>query len=75
MTIGEAKELFGYASRASALMLHAAEALPPEQLEAPVVSSFPSIIATLAHIAGAEWIWLRRWLGESPASASAWEAS
>jgi uncharacterized damage-inducible protein DinB len=72
MTLEEAKELFGYASWATALMLHAVEALPQEQVEAPAVSSFPSIGATLAHLVGAEWLWLRRWRGESPASASLW---
>jgi uncharacterized damage-inducible protein DinB len=34
---------------------------------------FPSINATLAHIVGAEWLWLRRWQGKSPTSAPAWE--
>jgi uncharacterized damage-inducible protein DinB len=72
MTTAEARQLFGYGSWATALMFSAAEALTQEQLEAPVASSFPSINATLAHVIGAEWIWLRRWLGESPASMPAW---
>jgi uncharacterized damage-inducible protein DinB len=50
----------------------AAEALPAEQLGASAASSFPSIGATLAHIVGAEWVWLRRWLGESPTNVPAW---
>ena len=72
MTIDEARELFGYGSWATALMIGAAEALTREQLEAPVTSSFPSIGATLAHIAGAEWLWLCRWQGESPTSMPIW---
>ena len=72
MTTEEARELFGFGSWATARMFSAAEALPPEELDAPAVSSFPSLRATLAHIVGAEWIWLRRWLGESPASAPVW---
>ena len=72
MTIAEAKEIFGYASWATALVLQAAESLPREQLDAPAVSSFPSIGATLSHIVGAEWLWLRRWQGESPTSAPIW---
>jgi uncharacterized damage-inducible protein DinB len=72
MTIAEAREMFGYGSWATALMFIAAEALTQEQLEALAVSSFPSIHATLAHIVGAEWIWLRRWLGDSPTSAPVW---
>ncbi len=65
--------LFGYGSWANALVLAAAEALPPEQFDAAIASSFPSLGATLAHMIGAEWIWLRRWLGESP-PAPAWAA-
>jgi uncharacterized damage-inducible protein DinB len=72
MTTAEAREMFDYGSWATALMFDAAEALTQEQLEAPAVSSFPSIHATLAHIVGAEWIWLRRWLGDSPTSAPVW---
>ena len=72
MTIHEAKELFDYGSWANALMLGAAEALTSEQLAAPLASSFPSVIATLGHIVGVEWLWLRRWLGESPMSIADW---
>jgi len=72
MTTGEAKELFDYGSWANARMLAAAEGLAAEQLDAAAASSFPSVRATLAHIVAAEWIWVRRWLGESPASAPAW---
>lgn len=72
MTTDEATELFGYGSWATALMFGAAEALTQEQLETLAASSFPSIRATLAHIVGAEWIWLRRWLGDSPTAVPAW---
>ncbi len=72
MTIDEARELFGYGSWATALMISVAEALTREQIEAPATSSFPSIGATLAHIVGAEWLWLRRWQGESPPSMPIW---
>ncbi len=72
MTTAEAMELFEYGSWANARTFAAAEALAREQLEASVASSFPSVLATLAHIVGAEWIWLRRWQGESPATAPAW---
>ena len=75
MTIDEARELFSYGSWATALMISAVEALPQEQIEAPAVSSFPSIGTTLAHIVVAEWTWLRRWLGDSPASAPAWASA
>ncbi|PYS43172.1 MAG: damage-inducible protein DinB [Acidobacteria bacterium] len=34
--------------------------------------SHGSIFGTLLHMAGAEWIWLERWHGHSPAKAEAW---
>jgi len=66
MTIGEVRELFAYGSWANALVFEAASALSEEQLHQSLASSFPSVGGTLAHIVGAEWVWLRRWLGESP---------
>ena len=73
MTIDEARELFGYGSWATGRMVGAAEALTEAQFEAEATSSFPSIGATLAHIVGAEWIWLRRWLGDNPTSVPIWK--
>lgn len=75
MTIDEARELFRYGAWATGRMFDAAGALTAEQFAAHVTSSFPSFGATLAHIVGAEWIWLRRWLGESPLGMPAWVAS
>jgi uncharacterized damage-inducible protein DinB len=72
MTTQEARQLFDYASWATARMFSAAEALTAEQLEAPLVSSFPSLLATLAHIVETEWVWLRRWRGESPTADPGW---
>ena len=45
-------------------MFTSIEVLPPQQVESTTVSSHPSILSTLAHVIGVEWIWLRRWLGE-----------
>jgi uncharacterized damage-inducible protein DinB len=75
MTTDEAAELFAYGSWATARMIRAVETLTQEQLEAVGTSAFPSVLATIAHIVGAEWIWLRRWLGESPASAPVWAST
>lgn len=74
MTIGEVRELFAYCAWANALAFDAASQLSKEQLGQSVASSFPSVHGTLAHIVGAEWIWLRRWLGESPSSFPEWVA-
>jgi uncharacterized damage-inducible protein DinB len=46
--------------------LASAEELSPEQLSRNLGSSFGSVLDTLVHIYFAEWIWYRRWQGESP---------
>jgi uncharacterized damage-inducible protein DinB len=47
-------------------LFDAVEPLPQEQFMRDMGSSFRSIRDTLAHNYFAEWIWLRRWQGESP---------
>jgi uncharacterized damage-inducible protein DinB len=74
MTTGEARELFAYDSWANALVFEGASALSEEHLAHSIASSFPSVGGTLAHMVGAEWVWLRRWLGESPSSFPDWVA-
>jgi uncharacterized damage-inducible protein DinB len=58
--------LFDYNAWANARALDASAALSPEEFVRDLGNSFPSVRDTLAHILGAEWIWLRRWQGESP---------
>jgi uncharacterized damage-inducible protein DinB len=72
MTTGEARELFAYDAWANGLVFEAAAGLSEEQLAHVVASSFPSVVGTLAHLVGAEWVWLRRWLGESPGGFPDW---
>ncbi len=72
MTIDEARELLEYGSWANAQVYETAKELTQEQLEAAVAGSFPSIQGTLAHIIWVEWLWLRRWQGESPTSLPDW---
>jgi uncharacterized damage-inducible protein DinB len=72
MTADEARELFAYCVWANGRLFDAAEALTPDQLSIPVASSFPSVRGTLGHIVAAEWVWLRRWLGESPTAMPGW---
>jgi uncharacterized damage-inducible protein DinB len=74
MTTGEVQELFAYDAWANVLVFEAASALSEEQRDQSIASSFPSLGATLAHIVGAEWLWLRRWLGESPSGFPDWVA-
>lgn len=66
MQTADVKRLYGYNDWANARMLAAIEELSDEQRTRTIPSSFPTIQETLTHIAFAEWVWLRRWLGESP---------
>jgi uncharacterized damage-inducible protein DinB len=47
-------------------LLAAVSALDSEQYARPMGSSFSSVRDTLNHLYFAEWIWYRRWQGESP---------
>lgn len=72
MNLAEIKHLFEYTQWANALVNDAAAQLSAEQLHADVGISHGSIFGTLLHMAGAEWIWLERWHGHSPAGPEAW---
>ncbi len=58
--------LYEYNSWANRRTLDACAVLTPEQFTKDLGSSFPSVRDTLAHIYGAEWIWLERWQGRTP---------
>lgn len=74
--ISEIRELYGYNRWANHRMLDAAATLTAEQLTRDLHSSFPSVQATLAHVLSVEWVWLQRWLGDSPTSIpSEWDLS
>ncbi len=68
----ELKQLFDYTHWANGAVLDATAPLTPEQRTRDLRSSFPSVHATLLHIAQSDWIWLRRWQGESPAAEPSW---
>jgi uncharacterized damage-inducible protein DinB len=72
MTIDEIRRLFRYTEWANAKVIAAARTLAPEQQHKTINSSFTSVVATLAHITLAEWVWLRRWKGESPTAQPVW---
>jgi uncharacterized damage-inducible protein DinB len=68
MSPDEIRQLFDYNTWANQRSLDAAAALTAEDFTKPLGSSFSSVRDTLAHIWGAEWLWLERFQGVSPAS-------
>ena len=72
MNLSDIRHLFDYTEWANDLAMEAADDLPDEDLLRDFGISHKSIFGTLLHMAGAEWIWLERWHGRSPAKAQAW---
>ena len=72
MDLTDINHLFKYTEWANELAMDAAGRLPEENLRRDVGVSHRSILGTLLHMAGAEWIWLERWNGRSPAKDEAW---
>src|SRR5215813_12270485 len=72
MNLHDIRHLFDYTEWANDLAMEAADKLPDEDLRRDVGISHKSIFGTLTHMAGAEWIWLERSHGRSPAKAEAW---
>lgn len=66
MELNDIRELYKYNHWANQRALAAASKLPGDAFVRPMGNSFSSIRDTLAHILGAEWIWLERWLGRYP---------
>ena len=72
MNLSDIRHLFDYTEWANGLALKAAAELSDEDLRRDFKISHCSIFATLLHMAAAEWIWLERWHGRSPAGKEAW---
>ena len=68
ITPENARTLFTYDAWANRRMLDACGALSHEQFTRDLGSSFRSVRDTLAHILGAQWLWLERFRGRSPAA-------
>jgi uncharacterized damage-inducible protein DinB len=66
MNIEDLRTLYDYNSWANHRVLEACATLTPEQFTRDLGSSFRSLRDTLAHIYGAEWLWLERWHGRTP---------
>jgi len=72
MNLSDIRRLFDYTEWANDLAMEAANNLTEADLRHDFRISHGSIFGTLTHMAGAEWIWLERWSGHSPAKAEAW---
>jgi uncharacterized damage-inducible protein DinB len=66
MTVDDFRLLYEYNSWANRRTLDSCTPLTPEQFTRDMVSSFRSVRDTLAHIYGAEWLWLERWCERIP---------
>jgi uncharacterized damage-inducible protein DinB len=67
MTPEVARQLFAYDAWANRRSFGACAALTPEQFTRQLGSSFSSVRDTLAHILGAQFVWLERFHGRVPA--------
>jgi uncharacterized damage-inducible protein DinB len=72
MNSAELRSLFAYNEWANARLLGVVSDLSDEQFTRELASSFPSIRDTFSHIVAVEWVWLRRWKGESPSAVPDW---
>lgn len=66
MTPEEMRVLYDYNAWANRRHLEAVSKVTTEEFVRPMGSSFGSLRDTLAHIYGAEWIWLERFQERSP---------
>lgn len=73
MNLAGIRQLFDYTEWANQLTLGAVEKLTKDQQQFDFKISHGSILGTLAHMAGSEWVWLERWRGVS--HSSLWAAS
>jgi uncharacterized damage-inducible protein DinB len=64
----EMRTLYDYNAWANRRAMEAASKLSTEKFIQSMGSSFSSVRDTLAHIYGAEWLWLERFRGRSPSS-------
>jgi uncharacterized damage-inducible protein DinB len=68
-------DLIRYNDWANERMMEAIRSVSEESRRSPITSSFGSLRETLGHMVSAEWIWLQRWNGQSPATAPGWVAT
>ena len=74
MNVDDFRRIYEFDVWANGRIFDALARLDEGALTRDLRSSFPTIQATAGHLAGVEWIWLRRWKGESPTAAPPWYA-
>lgn len=74
MTRADIGFLFAYNDWANDLTFTSLDPIAPDVWAKTIGGSFPSIRDTMAHLVSAEWVWMRRWLGESPRVRPSWIA-
>jgi uncharacterized damage-inducible protein DinB len=72
MSADEIRELFNFNDWANKKYIEAVQNLDDEKYTVEIRSSFSSIRETISHLIASEWIWLQRWLGESPTAPPDW---
>jgi uncharacterized damage-inducible protein DinB len=72
VTLDDLKRMIAYDEWANARLLGAASALSLADQERGLGGSFGSVRAVVAHVVGAEWLWLQRWRGENPSTLPPW---
>jgi uncharacterized damage-inducible protein DinB len=66
MNIDDIRLLYDFNAWANHRTIDACAPLASEQFTRDLASSFRSVRDTLAHIYGAQWVWLERWHGRIP---------
>ncbi len=72
MSVAELRDLFAYNEWANARLFEVLGGLTEDQFTRSITSSFSSLQDTVGHIVAVEWVWLRRWEGESPTAPAPW---
>jgi uncharacterized damage-inducible protein DinB len=72
VTPAEAFELFEYDDWANARLLACAAELPDGAWRRDLGGAFHTMLSLVAHVVGAERVWLMRWKGETPKGRPAW---
>ena len=60
------RNFFAFGRWANRTILESVAALTPEEFARPIGGSFGSVLGTLVHLSGADWVWLERFHGRSP---------